>query len=42
MEYHDLQCLSDTGVSKNNHKMCKKFGMHGSVGNIEQNFDWRR
>jgi len=41
VKFHDLQCLSDAGVSKDSHKIGKKFGMHGSVGNIEQNFDWR-
>ena len=41
MELHDLQCLSDTGVTKDSHKMGKKFGVHGSVGNLEQNFEWR-
>ena len=40
MEFQNLQCLSDTGVSKNSHKIVKECGMHGSLGNLEQNFDW--
>ena len=38
---HNLQCMSDTGVSKNSHKMRKECGMHGSESNLEQNFDWK-
>ena len=29
MEFHNLQCLSDTGISKKSHKMVKECGMHG-------------
>ena len=41
MEFHNLQSLSDSGVSKNSHRMGKECGMHGSESNLEKNFDWR-
>ena len=41
MEFHNLQRLSDTRESKNSCKIVKECGMHGSLGNLEQNFVWR-
>jgi len=42
LEFLNLQCLSDAGVSKNIHKMCKEFGMHGSESNLEEIFNGKR
>ena len=39
MEFHNLYCLSDTGVSKKSGKEGKGWGMDGSEGNLEQIFD---
>jgi len=36
VEFHNLYCLSDTGVSKNSGKMGEECGMDGSDGNLEQ------
>ena len=41
VEFHNLYCLSDTGVLENSGKMGKVFGLHGNEGNLEQMFDWR-
>jgi len=41
VEFHNLYCLSDTGVSKNSYKMGKECSMHGSEGDLEQIFDWK-
>ncbi len=39
VEFHNLYCLSDTGVME---QMGKECGMHGSEGNLEEIFDWKR
>ena len=41
VEFHNLYCLSDTGVSKNCCKMGKECSMNGSESNLEQIFDWK-
>jgi hypothetical protein len=41
VEFHDLYCLSDSSISKNSVIIGKECGMHGSVGNLEQIFDWK-
>jgi hypothetical protein len=40
VEFHNLHCLSDTGVSKKICRIVEKCGMNGSEGNLEQIFDW--
>ena len=39
LEFHNLQCFSNAGVSKNSHKMSKELGLHGSESNLEEIFD---
>jgi len=41
VEFHNLYCLSDTGVSKNSDKMGKECGKYGNEGNLEHIFDWK-
>ena len=41
VEFHNLYCLSDTGVSKNSGKMGKECGLHEIEGNFEEIFDWK-
>ena len=41
VEFHNLYCWPDTGVSKKSGKMCKECGMDGSEGNLEQIFYWK-
>jgi hypothetical protein len=41
VEFHNLNCLSDIGVSKNSGKMGKECGVDGIEGNLEHIFDWK-
>ena len=41
VEFHNLYCLSGSGVSKNSDTMGEECGMHGNEGNLEQIIDWK-